>query len=958
MVDLFLVPLQTTIIRITAIMKNTLYLFLLSLSLSAFAAPVRIFDFSTGETAVNESLPPAKRGVETGSVVDGIDGLPLKFHAYTTGNAQWPYLSTKPGMLGISDWRKYRILRCGVRNTGSVACNLKITVRDTGNKYAVTTFPLKAGFSGNCEIQTASLAKQLDLAKIRSVDFALSKPEKPVNLLLTTLELDNMGKTEKRADGKRILGRVFDLRKASIQTTGKGELKRLEDGSLVFRSPRYRKGDRGCHLIFSATSPDISVMTHISYEVELLSPYGNYFGLSIADANGKSMWQGIGTPGKNFPIRGSQQLYNSGLALDQMKSVTLLENSPSANDQASRIRKLQFEFRPEVIREQTQSRLDILKRQSLNTAERKHAEALQKQLDNAYAPVRGDTFRYNDAARFLADARNIRQEALAQLREYNKRAALAATGLGYGVGTADSMTSVFLTGPGSELNFGKAKLEMASNEYESFQTVIIAGKKPLKNIKVEIGPFSTIDGKAPQAECAVVGHSKTQPMLYPREHTGFYPEFILEKQKTADAAPGESVPFWVRIHTPKGTPPGHYTAQATVSGDGISPFRFPVEIEVFNFTLPDGAVLPTSFSFDIKTMTNFYGLAKDHEASDALIKQMVDLAAKYKITYDQMYWWGLPGMKRDNFFHHLKRLDDAGILKSFALTYLNQPGKNYSSDRWLIDPADPEVDRVIDYNLKFLALHVPKLKELGILDKAYIYGFDEGTPNAVTEKICGAIKKAYPEIPIMTTMRYGDPSLPAAKAVDIWVPIAPRFAARPDLTGAFRKSGRKVWWYLCDFPRPPEPTFMLEVPAAVPRLFMGMMTEKYRPDGFLYWAATYWRNNKVPIGKGPYTNWNPTTCAQADTSEGNLFAPGENRIILPSIRVENYRDGVEDHWYYTLLSRAVAAGKGSPEARSTARDALKIPESVIRSTADYSIDPRLIRAERLKAARALEALKQ
>ena len=150
MVDLFLVPLQKTIIRIIAIMKNTLYLFLLSLSLSAFAAPVRIFDFSTGETAVNESLPPAKRGVETGSVVDGIDGLPLKFHAYTTGNAQWPYLSTKPGMLGISDWRKYRILRCGVRNTGSVACNLKITVRDTGNKYAVTTFPLKAGFSGNC----------------------------------------------------------------------------------------------------------------------------------------------------------------------------------------------------------------------------------------------------------------------------------------------------------------------------------------------------------------------------------------------------------------------------------------------------------------------------------------------------------------------------------------------------------------------------------------------------------------------------------------------------------------------------------------------------------------------------------------------------------------------------------------------------------------------------------------
>lgn len=115
---------------------------------------------------------------------------------------------------------------------------------------------------------------------------------------------------------------------------------------------------------------------------------------------------------------------------------------------------------------------------------------------------------------------------------------------------------------------------------------------------------------------------------------------------------------------------------------------------------------------------------------------------------------------------------------------------------------------------------------------------------------------------------------------------------------------------------PPPRNQFLEAPAAAPRLSMGMKTGKYRPDIFLCRAATYRHNNKISIGKALYANWNPTTCAPADTSEGNPSAPGGNRIILPTIRVENHHDGKVSQncihsMNFTLLSEAPVTSKRS-----------------------------------------------
>ena len=153
---------------------------------------------------------------------------------------------------------------------------------------------------------------------------------------------------------------------------------------------------------------------------------------------------------------------------------------------------------------------------------------------------------------------------------------------------------------------------------------------------------------------------------------------------------------------------------------------------------------------------------------------------------------------------------------------------------------------------------------------------------------------------------------------------------------------------------------MLEVPAIVPRLFCGFMAQKYRPDGFLYWAVTAWRQwanagKGAVVMDGPRSNWNPATC-RTDNEEGNFFIPGENRIFYPTLRVENLRDGWEDLWYCKLLEKKLANSEVSEALQREARQLLEIPDLLIRAPNDHTLIPEDVRARRREIAILLEKL--
>ena len=152
----------------------------------------------------------------------------------------------------------------------------------------------------------------------------------------------------------------------------------------------------------------------------------------------------------------------------------------------------------------------------------------------------------------------------------------------------------------------------------------------------------------------------------------------------------------------------------------------------------------------------------------------------------------------------------------------------------------------------------------------------------------------------------------------------------------------------------------IEYPAIEGRLLMGALTTKYRPDGFLYYQISIW-NSRKPITGGPFTDWDPRSWTSYH-GDGSWTCVGPGGIPLATIRLENFRDGLEDYAYARILEATIARVEASPQLHErraewlkTAKAALEVPAEVAQSLARYTDDPSAVYRWRDRIARAIEA---
>lgn len=74
------------------------------------------------------------------------------------------------------------------------------------------------------------------------------------------------------------------------------------------------------------------------------------------------------------------------------------------------------------------------------------------------------------------------------------------------------------------------------------------------------------------------------------------------------------------------------------------------------------------------------------------------------------------------------------------------------------------------------------------------------------------------------------------------------------------------------------------------------MTAKYRPDGFLYYEISI-RNSQEPITSGPFTDWDLLSWTSYN-GDGVWTCVGPVGMPLATVRLENFRDGLEDYAYF------------------------------------------------------------
>ena len=539
----------------------------------------------------------------------------------------------------------------------------------------------------------------------------------------------------------------------------------------------------------------------------------------------------------------------------------------------------------------------------------------------------------------------------ANLRAFDRqRASLALTSAADGnyLGFAHTSDKVLPRDPVYRPLPAVVELAAARNEREGFQLIVLPAAKNLADVKVTVEPLRSGENTLPAAaaEVLVVGYVRTSFASDGARgsYIGWWPDLLLSFLESVPVARGDAQSFLIRFRIPENQPPGLYRGAATVTIDGQPAFWVPLALRVYNFTLPRRPTLRLAVGFvgvrpSVMPMRNRRAWMDQPDFPANIWKkhyrEWVDMFADYGINIDNIYNFG-NGVQ----FEALARLRDEGRLNSFNLGEF-QPAS-----------ASPEHHFGMQSTIDRIRRNYDRARQLGLLEYAYIYGCDEVNPDKFdrVEQAAAILKKEFPDIPILTTAV--DPSLGTdgrLRSIDIFCPRIDRFI--PELAEKARRNGKRVWWYICNYPWPPYAGAYVESEGIGLRLLLGAQSVKYGIEGFLYYSIGNW-NNRRPVTSGPFTDWNPNSYFLSN-GDGGWTAVGPDGIPLATLRLENFRDGLEDHAYAELLKRKIAVAANADWKRR-AETAVEVPDGLVHSLTTYSRSPEQLQAWRARLAELLE----
>ncbi len=480
-------------------------------------------------------------------------------------------------------------------------------------------------------------------------------------------------------------------------------------------------------------------------------------------------------------------------------------------------------------------------------------------------------------------------------------------------------------GPCREVN-----IQVAANEYEPFRLIIRAGARPLKNVNVTVGPLAAGHAviSAEQVELFRAHYLHiAQPSPGARNPAGWYPDALIPfqaAQQKSDAsyiaapfsvAPGENAEVWCDLYVPPGTAPGVYSGTAVVGSNGVHLETVPIKVTVWDFTLPQDIALRSHFGPLYREAAELMGLQPDTKE-----------------------------------FHAMEHLYNQALLKHRAVPAT--PGSiwpHWDTQRGLVDQGESERIRQLVEQEHFNALDVPLryqeepekcraylaavaawLRELGYLEKAYVYLEDE--PNdageyelvrrqgALIHSADSGLARLCTEQTIPSQADWGD----LYGAVDIWCPL---WGLWDDASAKQRLAkGEQLWSY----------TALCQGSEATPWWQIDMEPVHFRAplwiswnlhiSGFLYWSSVAYKGHR-----SLQEVWEAPTYRGHFWGEGVMLYPGAPAGVygfVPSIRLKLFREAAEDYEYMAL-----AAAKGKRE------DVDRIVAGVAASFQQWNHDP-------------------
>ena len=456
-------------------------------------------------------------------------------------------------------------------------------------------------------------------------------------------------------------------------------------------------------------------------------------------------------------------------------------------------------------------------------------------------------------------------------------------------------------------------LKAASNEYEPFRLIVHnSGKNKLTDLNVSVSSLIGSDGEISAENIQLYRANYlnvTKPSNRSKNPAGFYPDALIpflnpETEKITDQVTYVAAPFsvdtasneeiWCDLYVPAGTKSGTYSGVVTLAKKKSRIAEVPVTLNVWNFELPVKISMLSHFGSLNSAAVKLMGI----EASGRKFLEMEDLYNKELLKHRAVpsspvniwpEWNEKDGLIERGEAERLKKLIEVDHFNTIDIPfrYKNEPKKCKA----------------------YLAATAKWLRNLGYLDKAYIYLEDE--PNdareyAIVRQQGALIKSADPGIARLCTeqtitsdTKWGN----LYGAVDIWCPL---WGLWDEKTAIERLAkGEKLWSYtaLCQRDEG-TPWWQVDMDPLNYRVPM-WLSWHYDITGFLYWSSVYW---------GPYGSlkgvWEAPWFRKNFWGEGTLLYPGQPAGIngfVPSIRLKLYREAAEDYEYMILAAKS---GKG------------------------------------------------
>ena len=558
--------------------------------------------------------------------------------------------------------------------------------------------------------------------------------------------------------------------------------------------------------------------------------------------------------------------------------------------------------------------------------------------------------------------REERRTFVAELKAANARDGVRNGKMLYGVGTA--MEQVRPKRTRTLRSAAEVRMRLARNEWEGRQIFVTPAEGALKGVSVGVSTLVHADGKTvfPAAEIRVLmqGYVKTRRFprygvgydvptnaapgyvrLAKRADLGWWPDMLLDFLPTTDIAAGDVQGFWISVHAPEGQLAGDYRGRVTISAADAPAITLPFLVHVNGFDLPKTPVIPTLVSFNpsvhvAKGREHEYGdIARAFRADQESPINMwsrhrmewADFLADHFITMAPLYHHGL-----ELPYDVWDRLKAQGRMGLYNLCYFGVGAGQKTSPE--------ELEKWGKWVKSVIAKNYEKAKEHGLEKNCLVYCCDEAPTNRfpAIDAVVTMMKDKFPDITFVTTSYddlFGTGDL--LRKVDVFCPQPHKMDTA--LADRSRAEGHKVWWYFANCQLAPQANIFTECQPSEIRLFMGAMAARYRPDGFLYYQCAYF-NNRRCVTTGPYTDWDPRSFRD-EHGDATWVAVGPDGRPLTTVRLENFRDGLEDLAYVKLV-----------EKRSGRR--VKVPESLVESLKNYTDDPEAIEAWRNRLADYLE----